>query len=73
MTTLHIIFKRCFVFPNLPHTLVLGVCFVVEDPKEREYLRQILLGAAAKLSLMKLRHNGRSRDEGVNRLKDEMT
>jgi hypothetical protein len=39
---------------------VLGVCFVAEDPKEREHLRQILLGAAPKLSLMKLRHNGRS-------------
>jgi hypothetical protein len=51
----------------------LGVCFVAEDPKEREHLRQILSGAAPKLSLTKLRHNGRSRDEGVNRLKDEMT
>jgi hypothetical protein len=50
-----------------------GVCFVAEDPKEREHLRQIRSGAAPKLSLMKLRHNDRSRDEGVNRLKDEMT
>jgi hypothetical protein len=53
--------------------LLLGVCFVAEDPKEREHLRQILSGAAPKLSIMKLQHNGRSRDEGVNRLKDEMT
>jgi hypothetical protein len=39
--------------------LLLGVCFVAEDPKGREHLRQILSGAAPKLSLMKLRHNGR--------------
>jgi hypothetical protein len=52
---------------------VLGVCFIAEDPKEREYLRQILSGAAPKLSPIKLRHNDRSQDEGVNRLKDEMT
>jgi hypothetical protein len=50
--------------------LLLGVCFVAEDPKEKEHLRQILSGAAPKLSLMKLRHNGKYRDEGVNRLKD---
>jgi hypothetical protein len=53
--------------------MMLGVCFVAEDPKEREHFRQILSGAAPKLSIMKLQHNGRSRDEGVNRLKDEMT
>jgi hypothetical protein len=52
---------------------MLGVCFVAEDPKEREHLRQILLEAAPKLSLIKLRHSDRSQDEGVNRLKDEMT
>jgi hypothetical protein len=27
--------------------LLLGVCFVAEDPKEREHLRKILLGACA--------------------------
>jgi hypothetical protein len=53
--------------------LLLGVCFVAKDTKEREHLRQILSGAAPKLSIMKLQHNGRSRDKGVNRLKDEMT
>ena len=53
--------------------LLLGVCFVAEDPKEKEHLRQILSGTAPKLSPIKLRHNDRSQDEGVNRLKDEMT
>jgi hypothetical protein len=52
---------------------MLGVCFVAEDPKEREHLRQILSEAALKLSPIKLRHDDRSQDEGVNRLKDEMT
>jgi hypothetical protein len=51
----------------------LGVCFVAEDPKEREHLWQILSEAAPKLSPIKLRHSDRSQDEGVNRLKDEMT
>jgi hypothetical protein len=53
--------------------LLLGVCFVAKDPKEREHLRQILSGAAPKLSPIKLRHSDRSQDKGVNRLKDEMT
>jgi hypothetical protein len=53
--------------------LLLGVCFVAEDPKEREHLRQILLEAALKLSPVKLRHDDRSQEEGVNQLKDEMT
>jgi hypothetical protein len=52
---------------------LLGACFVAEDPKEREHLRQILSGAAPKLSPIKLRHSDRSQDEGVNRLNDEMT
>jgi hypothetical protein len=52
---------------------LLGVCFVAEDPKEREHLRQILSEAAPKLSPIKLRHSDRSQDEGVNRLKYEMT
>jgi hypothetical protein len=50
-----------------------GVYFVAKDPKEREHLRQILLEAAPKLLPIKLRHSDRSQDEGVNRLKDEMT
>jgi hypothetical protein len=53
--------------------VLLGVCFVAEDPKGRKHLRQILSEAAPKLSPIKLRHNDRSQDEGVNRLKDEMT
>jgi hypothetical protein len=44
----------------------LGVSFVAEDPKEREHLRQILSEAAPKLSPIKLRHSGRSQDEGAN-------
>jgi hypothetical protein len=53
--------------------LLLGICFVAEDPKERKHLRQILSRAALKLSLIKLRHSNMPQDEGVNRLKDEMT
>jgi hypothetical protein len=53
--------------------LLLGVCFVAEDPKERKHLRQILSRAAPKLSPIKLRHSDMPQDEGVNRLKDEMT
>jgi hypothetical protein len=53
--------------------LLLGVCFVAEDPKERKHLRQILSGAAPKLLPIKLRHSDRSQDEGANRLKDGLT
>jgi hypothetical protein len=53
--------------------LLLGVCFVAEDPKEREHLRQILSGAALKLLPIELRCSDRSQDEGVNRLKDGLT
>jgi hypothetical protein len=53
--------------------LLLGVCFIAEDPKEREHLRQILSEAEPKLSPIKLRHSDRSQDEGVNQLEDEMT
>jgi hypothetical protein len=53
--------------------LLLGVCFVAEDPNEREHLRHILSETAPKLSPIKLRPSDRSQDEGVNRLKDEMT
>jgi hypothetical protein len=53
--------------------LLLGVCFVAEDPKEREHLRQILSEAAPKLLLIELRHSDRSQDEGTNRLKDGLT
>jgi hypothetical protein len=58
---------------SMPHWQLLGVCFVAEDHKEREHLRQILSEAAPKLSPIKLRHGDRSQDEGVNRHKDEMT
>jgi hypothetical protein len=53
--------------------LLLGVCFVVEDPKAREHLRQIFSEAAPKLSPIKLRHSDRSQDKRVNRFKDEIT
>jgi hypothetical protein len=53
--------------------LVLGVCFVAEDPKGRKHLRKIFPEAAPKLSHIKLQHNDGSHDEGANRLKDEMT
>jgi hypothetical protein len=53
--------------------LLLGVCFVAEDPKEREHLRKILSGAAPKLLPIELRHSDRSQDEGANRLKDGLT
>jgi hypothetical protein len=52
---------------------VLGVCFVAEDPKEREHHRHNLSEVAPKLSPIKLQHGDRSQDEGVNRFKDEMT
>jgi hypothetical protein len=60
----------CFMYAL---SYLLGVCFIAEDPKEREHLRQILSEAAPKLTPIKLRHSDRSQDEGVNRLKDEMT
>jgi hypothetical protein len=61
-------------FAGTPDSLVLlGVCFVAEDPKERKHLRQILSRAAPKLSPIKLRHSDMPQDKGVNRLKDEMT
>jgi hypothetical protein len=53
--------------------LLLGVCFVAEDPKERERLRQILSGTVPKLLLIELRHNDRSQDEATNRLKVGLT
>jgi hypothetical protein len=52
---------------------MLGVCFVAEDPKEREHPRKILSGAAPKLLSIELRHGDRSQDEGANRLKDGLT
>jgi hypothetical protein len=32
---------------ELPYMVLLGVCFVAKDPKEREHLRKILSGASA--------------------------
>jgi hypothetical protein len=40
---------------------------------KKEHLRKILTKAAPKLPSMKLRYNDMSRDEGSDRLKDEMT
>jgi hypothetical protein len=53
--------------------VLLGVCFVAKDPREGKHLRQIFSKAAPKLSPIELRHSDKSQDEGVNRLKDEMT
>jgi hypothetical protein len=39
----------------------------------KKHLRQILSKAVPNLSPIKLRHSDMSQDEGVNRLKDEMT
>lgn len=49
------------------------VYFVAEDPRKEEHLRRILSKAMAKLSPIELRHSDKSQDEGVNRLKDEVT
>jgi hypothetical protein len=40
---------------------------------KKKHLRQILSKAVPKLLPIKLRHSDMSQDEGVNRLKDEMT
>jgi hypothetical protein len=40
---------------------------------KKKHLRQILSKAVPKLSSIKLRHSGMSQDEGLHRLKDEMT
>ena len=40
---------------------------------KKKHLWQILSKAVSKLSSIKLQHSGMSQDEGVNRLKDEMT
>jgi hypothetical protein len=52
---------------------MLGVCFVADDPKRRRAPSADLSEAALKPSLIKLRHSDGSQDEGLNRLKDEMT
>jgi hypothetical protein len=51
---------------------MLGVCFVAEDPKEMNTFGRSS-PKQPKLSTIKLRHSDMSQDEGVNRLKDEMT
>jgi hypothetical protein len=53
--------------------LLLGVCFVAEDPVRRNTFGRSSQKAVLKLSSIKLRHSDMSQDEGVNRLKDEMT
>jgi hypothetical protein len=61
---------RVGVFPK---SLLLGVCFVTEDPEERNTFSGSSQKAMPKLSPIKLRHSDMTQDEGVNRLKDEMT
>jgi hypothetical protein len=53
--------------------LLLGACFVAEDPVRRNTFGSSSQKAVPKLSSIKLRHSGMSQDEGVNQLKDEMT
>jgi hypothetical protein len=50
----------------------LGVCFVAEDPKTNTFERSSQK-QAPKLLSVKLRHKDKSQDEGLNRLKDELT
>jgi hypothetical protein len=44
--------------------LLLGVCFVAEDPKKENTFGKILSRTAPKLSLIELRHSDKSQDEG---------
>jgi hypothetical protein len=53
--------------------LLLGVCFVAKDPVRTNTFGRSSQKAVPKLSSIKLRHKWMSQDEGVNRLKDEMT
>jgi hypothetical protein len=53
--------------------LLLGACFVAKDPVRRNTFDSSSQKAVPKLSSIKLQHSGMSQDEGVNRLKDEMT
>jgi hypothetical protein len=52
--------------------LLLGVCFVAEDPKKNTFERSSQKQALKLLSI-KLRHKDKSQDEGSNQLKDELT
>jgi hypothetical protein len=52
--------------------LLLGVCFLAEDPKKNTFERSSQKQAPKLLSI-KLRHKDKSQDEGLNRLKDELT
>jgi hypothetical protein len=52
--------------------VVLGVCFVAEDPTKNTFERSSQKQAPKLLSI-KLRHKDKSQDEGSNRLKDELT
>jgi hypothetical protein len=52
--------------------LLLGVCFVAEDPKKNTF-EGSSQKQAPKLLSIKLRHKDKSQDEGSNQLKDELT
>jgi hypothetical protein len=52
--------------------ILLGVCFVAEDPKKNSFERSSQK-QAPKLLSVQLRHKDKSQDEGSNRLKDELT
>jgi hypothetical protein len=53
--------------------LLLGVCFVAEDPKKENTFGRSSQEQAPKLLPIELRHNDISQDEGSNRLKDGLT
>jgi hypothetical protein len=53
--------------------LLLGVCFVAEDPVRRSTFGRSSQKAVPKLSFIKFRLSHVSQVEGVNRLRDEMT
>jgi hypothetical protein len=54
-------------------TILLGVCFVAEDPKKKNTFERSYQKQAPKLLFIKLRHKDKSQDEGSNRLRDELT
>jgi hypothetical protein len=64
---------ECASISQISIRRVLGVCFIAEDPEERNTFSGSSQKAMPKLSPIKLWHSDMSQDEGVNRLKDEMT
>jgi hypothetical protein len=63
---------RIGMFKHNMESLLLGACFVAEDPKKNTFERSSQKQAPKLLSI-KLRHKDKSQDEGSNRFKDELT